>query len=330
MEREPIGNPIEAQQPLTFREVVETTQRRWRDNKRNGLKSLTQFSQAIDLPEEITGNWMSTIIDCLPGYFSQDLRDHLRETHPNPIYTTSLLKDKRLKVTNPDFTFAPSIPMPEQDLERWLEGGGLVEEAVIQDLQGEILVNMAKRNKVFSVTKKVSDLLNRIEGGESGNLKKELGGDEKYSKAGPEITKSLFSGDVQFFNEYLRETGYGDINDFFRIVSKYELISSGPHKAFNELTKGATGKFLRPLLTGGSMSGNKPGILNISALLPSLIPLEIADTVLNLSYSTTNVPSLVVLASLVPIVIVHETCHYLARNIDHEGFNVEKITRKSA
>lgn len=154
---------------LSFREIVENRQKRWVSLKKNPF---TELSQTIDIPSLISKNLMSLVLDNLPSYIPPELRQRLKETHPNPIISTGLLVDQRVfhndKGTKPSFLVPKNIDGKDKpSYERGLE---LLDEIANDTLAQEILHQLGSKYKWFKPVSAVLENRNPIRSGYKSGL----------------------------------------------------------------------------------------------------------------------------------------------------------------
>lgn len=136
--REHIGDGVD------FADIVHDSHNRWREAKQPSWK---EFSQAVDIPESLSGRFVDTMIDNMPSYIPEDVCEALRERHPEPILAVGVLLDKRMFSDLGDKAVErvfPSNLESDEDREAWNKGITLLDEIANDTLSQDILLEIGR------------------------------------------------------------------------------------------------------------------------------------------------------------------------------------------
>jgi hypothetical protein len=325
-----------------FTDLVLETQEKWRSAKKFPLK---QFSQAIDVPEVVSKNIVNIVIDNFPSYIPEDVRENLRENHPNPIVAVGFLTDKRFGEMEPaNFEFMGPSWLNEDDYTPWMDGVEVLNEMANDTLAQETLKNLGRKNKWFAPIVAIADFEAKTGAAYKkamSKVEKIFGGKDKFENFRQNLILAMLTGDNTVINAQLGDLGYQDIDRFALEIGREAKYSIGLDWLTNKFEKKEVGS----IFVNGSVNVLFPEIVNIN-LAPktlSLFNLGVALFQISKLASISGDPSIggIVLAGLAfngffaiyPAItsqhtLVHETCHYLSQNLSHLG--LEKWEKQPA
>lgn len=121
------------------KEFILNSQTAWRKARKNPLQVK---SQAIEIPKFIADRLQNLLIDALPNYIPDQLRNKLRSNHPAPIIGFSAYQDPRILSTPSTIESLSRFPenlQTDQERTNWLLGIRLLDEYATESMNIDIL-----------------------------------------------------------------------------------------------------------------------------------------------------------------------------------------------
>lgn len=336
----------EIQTRRSFREIVLETQKKWRESKRPAYK---EFSQAVDLPEKVTGKLVDTVLNNMPDFIPAHVKENIKRTHPDPIVAAGVLPDRRFFKDEYEVKLEKPSWISDEDTKDYQNGMVLLNEITTDTLATEVEEKMAKKNLWSRITggiRKVTDKMFKYP--HNKNIKKAekiLGGKEKFEDFRKKLVVAMLTGDKTEVDAQLGESGYQDLDRFALEIGREASYSKG----LEWLTKILKSERLAMIITGGHVDRTMPGIVsvNLGYTTPSVaniaaVAYETAlfatgfyaglPTLASVMFGVTAVNGgwLMIYGSAIKHSLIHETVHYLSQDsVDRMGLLNSTATKKT-
>lgn len=325
----------------SFRDIALESQERWRALKNKPYK---EFSQAIDIPNAVSGRLLRIVLANLPPYIPDNLKVSLTDNHPEPIIAAGVLPDRRLFAPPSEFILEHPLPptIETDEKESWEIGMTLLNEIATDTLAQDILRQMGKTRmsasgvRWFAPLTELLRITNPVRKAYASGLKQAeniFGGKEKFQRFRQELIITALSGDQSGVDSQLKTLDLESLDAFAVEIGKQA-------KRYGREGMETIGKVFGERLMfsfgGALMSEAFPGVINLplAHALPASVNLAVAGYViaglkagienpaiaaLNLVFLAFNSYWALKPAYGIPNAVLHELCHYLGQGTNHNG-----------
>lgn len=338
----------------TFPQLVTISQQKWREQQR-----LLSLKQSHELPQAFS-EWMyGLVLDNLPSYIPQDVRQRVRETHPTPLITVGAVPDARMEGNSHEGSIQRTFPQhtSRDNILPLIYGMEVLDEIVANTITHDVITNLIDDMQQSSFPGKklgthmlslALDAHKKKNGSAAGEMAVDilanatLGDAEAFKR---ELVRAALSGDATEVNNTLtkaHEMAKGKSIDISTLdalaifIGENPVLRYGPDKTRRE--RMSSEYFTKYLQIVGCGSIRYPGVVQIvtlNQLIDTLILsveagafagfMQSHNWAFLLSALVNVLPSKEAVDSLAGTVYtaIHEIAHYLCMDTTRRGLPLE-------